>query len=369
MPRNHFAVASLVALALRSTPLLAQALQGQTLQEQTLQEQTLQEQTLQEQILEADTPHPPLPSAEDLRQQQKSGFFGLGWLDRTQAASSNQANELAQRIDRYFGVERSDLEAAYSSLRLTTQSAWSHNDGLDFLKLGLRGTVHLPRLNERFLLVFSGDRGEGTTYYDQNNIATQQGSTRANLEVNLAERGHSRFDFRVGLRSNLKLRSSVRWRYELPFAERYVTRFSETVYFIDSIGYGSFSQLQLDRRLTDNTLLRWSNEFRAQEKLSGNEWASALEYTVLGENSGGISYFLRLTGNSSHPKIDTYQVGFRLRQNILRPWLFWELTPGYSWVKQVPDLNLDPNQPAALWQPYESGFFAAVRLEMAIGRY
>jgi hypothetical protein len=90
---------------------------------------------------------------------------------------------------------------------------------------------------------------------------------------------------------------------------------------------------------------------------------------VLGQNSGAISYFLRLTGNSAHPKVDTYQVGLRLRQNILRPWLFWEFTPGYSWVKRVPEPNPDPNQPASSWQPYESGFFAAVRLEMGIGRY
>jgi hypothetical protein len=339
MPRNRSTLATLIfglVLAANSAPLLAQN---------------------QEQSVAA----PALPR-QDIEQQEDDGFFGLGWLDKTQAASSNQANALAQRIDRYFGVERSDLEAAYSSLRLITQTSWDHADGADF-RVSLRGTVHLPLLSERFRLVFSDDRGEGSTYYDQNTVITQQSSTRANLEVNLADTDYSRFDFRVGLRSNLKLRSSVRWRYERPFAENYVTRLSQTLYFIDSTGYGSFTQLQFDRILTDTTLLRWSSEFRAQEELSGNEWASALEYTVLGENSGGISYFLRLTGNSAHPDVDTYQVGFRLRQNILRPWLFWELTPGYSWVKHVPPKPEDP------WQPYEDGLFAAVRLEMAIGRY
>jgi hypothetical protein len=345
MPRNRSTLASsasLLALALSSAPLLAQDLREQTV-ESTQPPETLPEQ--------------------DMEQQEDDGFFGLGWLDQTQAASSNQANALARRIDRYFGTERSDLEAAYSSLRLITQTSWDHANGSDF-RVSLRGTVHLPQLNERLRLVFSDDRGEGTTYYNQNNVLTQQQtSTRANLEVNLGESDYSRFDFRVGLRSNLKLRSSVRWRYERPFAENYVTRLSQTLYFIDSTGYGSFTQLQFDRILTESTLLRWSSEFRAQEDLAGNEWASALEYTVLGENSGGISYFLRLTGNSAHPDVDTYQVGFRLRQNILRPWLFWELTPGYSWVKEVPELPEDP------WQPYQSGFFAAVRLEMAIGRY
>jgi hypothetical protein len=343
MPRNRSALTTLICslvLAASSAPLLAQN---------------------QEQSVAA--PPPATPPQQDIEQQEDDGFFGLGWLDKTQAASSNQANALARRIDRYFGVERSDLEAAYSSLRLITQTSWDHAAGSDF-RVSLRGTVHLPLLSERLRLVFSDDRGEGTTYYNQNNVLTQQQtSTRANLELNLGESDYSRFDFRVGLRSNLKLRSSVRWRYERPFAENYVTRLSQTLYFIDSTGYGSFTQLQFDRILTEDTLLRWSSEFRAQEELPGNEWASALEYTVLGENSGGISYFLRLTGNSAHPNVDTYQVGFRLRQNILRPWLFWELTPGYSWVKRVPEKPEDP------WQPYETGLFAAVRLEMAIGRY
>lgn len=300
-------------------------------------------------------------SDRDREQQESEGFFGLGWLDRTQAFSTSRADALARRLDRYFGVERSDLEAAYSSLRLTTQTSWEHNDGSDF-RVRLRGTLHLPRMNERLRLVFSEDRGEGATYYNQNDLITQQSSTRANLEVNLAESGYSRFDFRVGLRSNLKLRSSVRWRYERPFAEDWISRLSETVYFIDGTGYGSFTQLQLDRTLTENTLIRWSTEFRAQEDLNGNEWATALQYNVLGENSGAISYFVRAAGNSSHPNVDSYQVGFRLRENIYRPWLFWEFSPGYSWIKEVPE----PDSP---WQPYEKGFFAIVRLEMAIGRY
>jgi hypothetical protein len=297
-----------------------------------------------------------------LEQQEREGFFGLGWLDETQATSSNHANALAQSIDRYFGSERSDLEAAYSSLRLITQTSWDHSDGSDF-RVSLRGTVHLPRLSDRLQLVFSDDRGEGSTYYEQNDMLTTQSSTRANLEVNLADADYSRFDFRLGLRSNLKLRTSLRWRYERPFADDYVARLSETVYFIDATGYGAFTQVQFDRTLSDNTLLRWSSEFRTQEELAGNEWATALEYTVIGANSGGISYFVRLAGNSAHPDIDAYRVGFRLRQNILRPWLFWEFTPGYSWVKKMPEPLSAP------WPGYESGLFAAVRLEMAIGRY
>jgi hypothetical protein len=292
----------------------------------------------------------------DREQQEDDGFFGLGWLDQTQAFSTSKADALARRIDRYFGVERSDLEAAYSSLRLITQTSWEQQGSTDF-RVRLRGTLHLPRVSERLSLVFSEDQGEGSTYYNQNDILTEQRSTRVNLELNLGENDTSRFDFRVGLRSDLKLRTSLRYRYERPFADDYITRLSQTVYFIDATGYGSFTQVQFDRTLTEKSLLRWSTEFRAQEELPGNEWSTALHYNVLGKNSGAISYFVSANGNSSHSEVDRYQVGFRLRENIWRPWLFWEFTPGYSWEKPTPE------------QGYEPGMFAIVRLEMAIGRY
>lgn len=288
--------------------------------------------------------------------EEDPGFFGLGLLERTQAFSTSQADALARRLDSYFGVERSDLEAAYSSLRLITQTSWEQLDSTEF-RVRLRGTLHLPRINERLRLVFSEDKGEGATYYSQNDIVTEQQSTRVNLEVNLGENDRSRFDFRVGLRSNLKLRSSLRYRYERPFGDDYLARLSETVYFIDGTGYGSFTQLQFDRSLSAKSLLRWSTEFRSQEDLAGNEWSTALQYSVLGENTGAISYFVRMNGNSAHDEVDRYQVGFRLRENIYRPWLFWEFTPGISTEKETPDAS------------YKTGLFAIVRLEMAIGAY
>ena len=302
------------------------------------------------------TGSPALQAQPEEPDELPDSIFGLGWLDQTQALSSSKADALARQLDRYFGVERSDLEAAYSSLRLITESSWVQHDGND-LRLRLRGTLHLPRMNERLSLIFSEDQGEGATYYDPNLNLAEPRSTRVNLEVNLRERERYRFDFRVGLRSNLKLRSSMRYRYEQSFSEKLLGRLSETVYFIDGTGFGAFSQLQFDRTLSESSLLRWSTEFRTQEDLPGNEWSTALQYNVLSKNSGGISYFVGMAGNSAHPDIDMYQTGFRLRRNIARPWLFWEISPGYRWEKPL------------LQASYTGSLFTVLRLEMAIGHY
>lgn len=296
----------------------------------------------------------PLLAQQDGGAADERGFFGLGWLDQTQEFSSDRADQLASQLDRFFGVERSDLEAAYSSLRLIPEFRWE--EGGAEPRLRLRGRLHLPRINERISLILSEDQGEGTSYYTQNPIFNEPQSTRVNMEVNLRERDKYRFDFRVGLRSSLKLRTSVRFRYESNITDRFNNRLSQTLYFIDGKGYGSFTQYQLDRSISSDSLLRWSTEYRHEQKLPGDEWGTSLAFLSRISDSGGLSYFARMGGRTDQDYVGIYQVGLRLRQNIARPWLFWEFSPGYQWEK-TSELS-----------PRNGGLFAIVRLEMAIGR-
>lgn len=300
--------------------------------------------------LGADAPAPQVPP-----EQERDGFFGLDWLDRTQAFTSSRADALANRVDRFFGVERSDLEAAYSSLRFGTEFRYYEGEGFD-PRVRLRGRLHLPRLNERISLIFSEDKGEGSSYYSQNELLNEPQSTRVNLEVNLGQTDKHRFDYRIGLRSNAKLRTSVRYRYEDDLTENMQHRLSETVYFIDGTGYGSFTQYQLDRALNDVSLVRWSNEFRAEEDLDGIEWSTSLNHVSSYDNNLAVIYFVSMSGLSDYDYVSRYQVGARFRRSIARPWLFLEVSPAWRWDKEVGS----PRR--------ESEFFASVRLEMAIGR-
>ena len=283
------------------------------------------------------------------------GFFGLGWLDRTQAFTSGRADALANRVDRFFGSERSDLEAAYSSLRFGTELRYTEAEGFD-PRVRLRGRLHLPRIDDRISLIFSEDKGEGSSYYSENDLLNEPQSTRVNLEVNLSESATDRFDFRIGLRSNMKLRTSVRYRYEKELTENTLHRLSETVYFIDGTGLGSFTQYQVDRALNDVSLIRWSNEFRAQEDFDGIEWGTSLNHVSSFDDDFAMIYFIGMSGLSDNAYISRYQIGARLRRNIARPWLFLEISPAWRWDKLTQD------------QRREGEFFAYVRLEMAIGK-
>lgn len=295
----------------------------------------------------------PVLAADEL---EDTGFFGLGWLDQTQAYTSGKADSLAGQLDRFLGVERSDLEAAYSSLRFGTELRYHENEGVK-PRVRLRGRLYLPRIDERLSLIFSEDKGEGSSYYNQNELLNQQQSTRVNLEVNLRERERYRFDYRIGLRSNLKLRTSVRYRYEDAITDNLQHRLSQTISFIDDQGFGSFTQYQMDKALNEFSLLRWSTELRAQEDLDNLEWSTSFNHvTAYDNNSVAISYFLQLAGTTDQSYIGQYQIGLRLRRSIARPWLFIDVTPGYSWERPLGTSK------------YDGSLFATIRLEMAIGR-
>jgi hypothetical protein len=270
--------------------------------------------------------------------------------------ASNTANNFADKVDRFFGVPRSDLEAAYSSLRISVEQFWHENNSSD-TNLRLRGKIHLPRINERVSLIFSEDEGEGGDFYEQNNLDNPEiESINANLQFNILDRVRNRLDFRIGLRSSLKAKTSIRYRYELPSGDNIQHRFAQTLYFIDGDGFGSLSRYELDRALSQTSLLRWSNDLRVEDDIAGTNWGSQLSYSRQVSDQTALLFFTRINAQTDPNYIQNFDFGFRLRKNIGRPWLFAELEPGHSWTKISEHL------------PRQSSFFLFLRIEMAIGR-
>lgn len=281
--------------------------------------------------------------------------FGLGWLDNTQRVSSERVNLLANQIDRFFGVPRSDLEAPYSSLRLSLNNGWTEAEGSEQY-MRLRGRVYLPRLNERLSLVFSEDQGEGEDFYNANPTGTSPENTRLNVELNLDEDKNSRLDFRVGLRSSMKLRTSMRYRLDTPFGEKMNHRLTQTFQFIDGRGFGSITRSELNRQITETSLLRWTNDLAFEEEFTGAEIRSELRWTKRVDQQSALAPYARVEAETSPGFISAYVLGLRYRQAIHKTWLFAEVEPSYSWRKQTADLGR------------EGELAILFRIEMAIGK-
>jgi hypothetical protein len=286
----------------------------------------------------------------------EEGSFGLGWLDQGQSIASNSVNSFAKTVDRFFGEPRSDLEAAYSSLRISAEYLWRQNNSSD-TSVHLRGKIHLPVANERLSLLFSEDEGEGTDFYDQLDIENpEQESINTNLQFNIFDKVRNRLDFRLGLRSSLRAKASIRYRYELPSGNDMQHRFANTLYFIDGDGFGSLARYEIDKALSNTSLIRWGTDFRVEENVSGARWGSQLSFSRQVSDQTALLYYFGINGITSPGFITDYGLGFRFRKNIGRPWLFAELEPGHSWTKLTEHSSRQGN------------FYLFLRLEAAIGR-
>lgn len=287
----------------------------------------------------------------------KDDFFALDWLDQTQAFASNSANSITNQIDSFFGAGGGDLDAAYSSLRLTWINSWDKIEGAE-VDLRLRGKLHLPRINERISLIFSEDEHDDLSGNLQNDIVSKEKeNTKVDLGFTLRENARQRINFRAGLNSSLKARLSLRYRYDLPMAGNFLNRFSQIIYFKDGRGFGAVSQYQLDMKVSESSLLRWSNDIRVDERKLGVYWHTELSFFHKQSEQTGLTYYYRVGGETKPNFTSVRELGVRMRRNILRPWLFVELEPGY--LQQKTELN----------SKRESSPFIHVRFEMAVGHF
>lgn len=258
------------------------------------------------------------------------------WLDKSHAYASRSTDTLANWIDNFFGVPRADLEAASTSLRLLIENEWEEGEGNDD-NVRLRGKVHLPRINKRLSLIFTDDEDGDSEQVDPgiSAVTGKKENTKVGLQYNLQDKKRSRLDFSLGIRSSLRGKANIRYRYEVPWSERLTNRFTETLYFIDGEGFGVRSRYELDRVIDKNRLLRWANNAKFSEDTDGVNWSTRL---LLGErlnNKTAVSYFV-WTGGKTRPDYLTtsYGFGLRYRREFLRPWLFYELEPAYAWKRE-----------------------------------
>jgi hypothetical protein len=256
------------------------------------------------------------------------------WLDSSHRYVHSSTDQLAGWIDGFFGLPRSDLESAQSSLRLVYENNWQEGEG-DSDAVRLRGKVRLPQINKRLSLLFEDE--EGINSSDDNNINAiddnNQG-TDIGLSYNVWEHLESRIDFKLGLRSSGKGKVKARYRYESPWGDHFTNRLVETLYFIDGEGFGTSTRYELDRAIDQDKILRWSNNATFAEDSNGVEWSTRI---ILGDRlteKSAISYFIGSAGETRPVYLTTfYGMGVRYRQSIVRPWIFYELEPGYGWFK------------------------------------
>ncbi|MCB1668749.1 MAG: hypothetical protein R3E73_14045 [Porticoccaceae bacterium] len=253
------------------------------------------------------------------------------WYHSSRDYVVHHADNIAQWTDTFFGDKRTEQEAAYSTLRLRLKHSWNEDDDFDS-DLGLRGKLHLPRINKRLSLLFSDD--EQTS--DDDLIADDRDSSDdIALQYRAREKKYYRIDLKAGLRSSGNPKGAVRYRYERPIEDTLIGRFSSELYYRGGDGLGHRARLEFDKILDSDKVFQWHNKVNWEEEESGVSWVTGFALKKRLTEKKAVSYYVSANGSTQPDGLtNSYGLGIRYRQNLFQPWIFADIQPGYRWVKQ-----------------------------------
>ena len=308
------------------------------------------------------------PEDEDRERYRVPGPCGeweggeLRWYDRTHGLVSETLCWPSRWFDNFFGDP--DVTDAYGTgtyLRLTGAQAWQ-DDGENPSRFSYSASARLPGVQERRSLILADDdddreeallrRAREIEDEDEEDTATRAG-------LRLVLRAHEAMDLDtdLGVSGGLPY-GRLRYRERWAITEEWSMRFTEELSRRSRRGWDSLTRIEFDRSLGGRSSLKFDTRAEwVEEDFDRDGWygrQSASISTRLSPRSA-ISYSASIDGYTRpHAQVENYRVGTRFRQNIWRPWLFYEVEPFVRWSRD---------------QQYDAVHGAWFRLEMRLGLY
>lgn len=274
------------------------------------------------------------------------------WYDEAHDAISETIDNSATWFDNFFGDPRQRLEdkgkRADASLKITIEGFYSGVDGESDADIRAKGSIALPRTENRLRLAFTSDADSAITGQDAVNTEPQKepGLSRDRGGLGLAylvyENPANLVTLGAGIKGGPELYAKGIYRYTLPLAETTRLRVTNTLYWITDDGTGVSSLLDFEHATREDTLWRYTLFGNYSETTVGLEWSTQATWLRQLDKKTAISARLGVKGETDKPDAVTETwTTFRYRANFLRPWLFYEIEPGLSWHEKE-DYDTEP---------------------------
>ena len=286
-------------------------------------------------------PEAPGPQSDPCAAAEVSGET---WLDQTHDYVNRKLCQPAVWFDDFFGDDRV-LENVRPTLLINLRNSvrWTEGQGFDLIN-DYRLQYRLPQMQKmlrkaKLSIVVGSPADKSATQPGQSvdpgaDPATGGSRPTIGLRADFFSWLRSLVSIDAGIKVNLRPDPFIRMRYQYskPFGEVYLIRFSETTIFRYIERFSETSQLDLERKITTFTLLRWSNFATYAEGTAGITWNSGISLITQLTPKSAITYDAGIWGvNRPEWTIQNYRVGSRYRRNFYRPWLFFELAPEVTW--------------------------------------
>ena len=250
----------------------------------------------------------------------------------------------ARWFDGLFGVPRFDQGHPGTHGRLGLFQGWDRRDNLD-PGIRLRTRLALPALNERLgLIVGRGDRqdfSEERATPSVNPVPSNFDRFESNdwlvgLAYSRTSPWENGFDYGTGIRVATPMDPYVKgsYRHHWLFDDTTVLQVRETVFWRNSRGLGSTTEVILDRLLSDSFLGRLSQSVTLASDTEGATWDTrASVFQGMGDKRALVYGLLAEGETGADVKLQNYGVETRFRRRIARRWLFLELAGSVTWPR------------------------------------
>lgn len=323
--------------------------------EQAKEERTevLKEEKITVPPIPADLAPGPIEACKEIKPEQDTILYRVRRTLMVTACASSAW------LDGFFGDQFHYYEYLNTAGSVSVGTLWSQYDGFD-PRLRARVRLRLPQWDER-ISAFAGRVGENDYVSDTEGefdaLPTRQfsgiedESVLVGLGYSSPKRTGNDFDAGVGVRVDLPLDPYARARYEIvrSFADQYVFRARETVFWQHSEGFGSTTRFNIDRAMSDRFLLRWNNIAKYTEETLGVEWISELTLYQRVNQRMGIAWQNHIKG-ATDAEVGVQRYGARViaRRQLTPDWLFLEMRLGVEWPRYKIFEQRDPSIEAGI---------------------
>lgn len=288
-------------------------------------------------------------------------------VDNAQKRATEQFKQFVFQIDDFFGTgqDTGDVNKSWARFRFDARKP---PDATGKLRASVKLRLVLPRSEKRFRLLLSTE--EDNTLSDDTDSAQQaqlQGDETQDVSLALrfvrSARKSGSVNFDIGTRSrdsSLQLFARLNTAYEKDIWTNWTGRVGNSLYHYSKSGYENKLSFDLQRPIPvsrpvffrSNTAINWRK---------GSKGASIGEtlgiYTELSRRTALVvelsaGYSTALNEDQSARYSGT-ELQLRFRQNIWRPWFYYEIWPSVGW----PSTN-----------DYERAYGVLLRVEFVIGQ-
>ena len=271
---------------------------------------------------------------------------GDNWLDQVHGFVQDNTCEPAVWFDTFFVKDHVLLDPRPGMLIILRNSArWTEGHGVDRIS-DYRIRYRLPQVEKllkraKFYIVVGSPPDAFTTQPGQPvdpgvDPATGARKPTIGVRADFFTRLRALFSIDTGIKVSVPLDPFIRMRFQYtkPVGEVYLIRFTESALWRYVEHFMNTVQIDLERKFTTFTFIRWANNVTYTEGTPGVTWNTGISLFTQLTPKSAISYDTSMWGvNHPYWGIQNYRIGSHYRRNFYRPWLFFELAPEVTWPK------------------------------------